>query len=145
MYPFPTPATALLAGSQSLPTWCAQVVPTDLPLQAHTMPEGTACMQLWFLTSSLLVVHNILSRCGAGHGSDNENCAEFCVTEHTFLVNGAEHTVTFREAGTEWGCADRVHSVCINSRLSVQRGRHKQPGVLYRVAHSSRLANVLCM
>ena len=44
----------------------------------------------------------------AGHGSDEENCAEFCVTSHTFLVNGAEHTVTFREAGTEWGCADRV-------------------------------------
>jgi len=30
------------------------------------------------------------------------------VTSHTFLVNGAAHTVTFREAGTEWGCADRV-------------------------------------
>jgi hypothetical protein len=45
---------------------------------------------------------------GAGHGSDDQNCAEFCVTSHTFLVNGAAHTVAFREAGTEWGCADRV-------------------------------------
>jgi len=51
--------------------------------------------------------HHVCAR-GAGHGSDDQNCAEFCVTSHTFLVNGAAHTVTFREAGTEWGCADRV-------------------------------------
>ena len=68
-------------------------------------------MLLW-LPQALPVVHIAKSRCGAGHGSDNENCAEFCVTRHTFLVNGAQHTVTFREAGTEWGCADRARPTC---------------------------------
>ena len=66
----------------------------------HTSP-GRACSHI---------------KCDAGHGSDSENCAEFCVTAHTFLVNGAEHTVTFREAGTEWGCADRVRPVRISSK-----------------------------
>lgn len=45
-----------------------------------------------------------------GHGYDlvNLQCAEFCVTSHVFSVNGANHSVTYREAGTQWGCADKV-------------------------------------
>lgn len=44
-----------------------------------------------------------------GHGSDNNNCAEFCVTSHHFIVN-KEHNYTrvFSNAGTAMGCADRV-------------------------------------
>ena len=43
-----------------------------------------------------------------GHGSDNNNCAEFCVTSHHFEFNN-EHTnsITFRNAGTPLGCAHR--------------------------------------
>ncbi|KAK9821321.1 hypothetical protein WJX81_001912 [Elliptochloris bilobata] len=59
-----------------------------------------------------------------GHGSDEENCAEFCVTSHTLLVNGAEHSVTFREAGTAWGCADRVREGIVpNEHGTWQYGR----------------------
>lgn len=37
----------------------------------------------------------------AGHGYDlvNLQCAEFCVTSHHFFVNGAEHSVEYKEAG----------------------------------------------
>lgn len=43
-----------------------------------------------------------------GHGSDNNNCCEFCVTSHHFIVNGIPHVLTFSEAGTPMGCADEV-------------------------------------
>lgn len=44
-----------------------------------------------------------------GHGSDNNNCAEFCVTSHHFIINGKfENTRIFDSAGTATGCADRV-------------------------------------
>jgi len=44
-----------------------------------------------------------------GHGSDNNNCCEFCVTSHHFVINGNHSNVlTFSDAGTEMGCADRV-------------------------------------
>lgn len=44
-----------------------------------------------------------------GHGSDNNNCAEFCVTSHHFVVNNKHnYTRVFKNAGTALGCADRV-------------------------------------
>jgi len=44
-----------------------------------------------------------------GHGSDNNNCAEFCVTSHHFIVNGKhENSRIFDTAGTATGCADQV-------------------------------------
>ena len=44
----------------------------------------------------------------AGHGYDNNQCAEFCITSHHFMVNGIEHVLNFTEAGKPWGCADKV-------------------------------------
>ena len=60
--------------------------------------------------------------CIAGHGYDNNQCAEFCVTSHHFLVNGQEHMLNFTEAGKPWGCADKVplplpNSLSAHSRL----------------------------
>ena len=46
-----------------------------------------------------------------GHGSDNNNCGEFCVTSHRFVVNGALDSAivdVFKDAGTEEGCANLV-------------------------------------
>ncbi|GAU88643.1 hypothetical protein RvY_01302-2 [Ramazzottius varieornatus] len=44
-----------------------------------------------------------------GHGSDNNNCAEFCVTSHNFLLNEANlNSRIFTNAGTPQGCAHRV-------------------------------------
>ena len=44
-----------------------------------------------------------------GHGSDNNNCAEFCVTSHHFIVNKKHnYTRVFNNAGNAMGCADRV-------------------------------------
>lgn len=54
----------------------------------------------------------------AGHGYDNNQCAEFCVTSHHFLVNGKEHMLNFTEAGKPWGCADKV---CMGSALCYHR------------------------
>ena len=47
----------------------------------------------------------------AGHGSDNNNCAEFCPTAHMFAVNGAEHTLNFSVAGTDFGCTAQVRTL----------------------------------
>ena len=43
-----------------------------------------------------------------GHGADQHNCAEFCVTKHVFMVNKANHTRVFTNAGTPFGCALRT-------------------------------------
>ena len=44
-----------------------------------------------------------------GHGSDNNNCAEFCVTSHHFVVNNNHnYTRVFKNAGKAMGCAERV-------------------------------------
>lgn len=43
-----------------------------------------------------------------GHGYDNNQCAEFCITSHHFIVNGKEYVLNFTEAGKPWGCADKV-------------------------------------
>ncbi|KAG7282946.1 hypothetical protein CRUP_028463 [Coryphaenoides rupestris] len=43
-----------------------------------------------------------------GHGSDDHDCAEFCVTSHNFAVNGINNTLVFHTAGSGLGCAVRV-------------------------------------
>ncbi|MCI4391219.1 hypothetical protein PGIGA_G00131600 [Pangasianodon gigas] len=44
-----------------------------------------------------------------GHGSDDNNCGEFCVTSHFFLVNGVHNnSLTFDSADLPLGCAMRV-------------------------------------
>jgi hypothetical protein len=44
-----------------------------------------------------------------GHGSDNHNCGEFCVTSHHFAFNNnSAWNQTFVEAGTELGCSRHV-------------------------------------
>lgn len=46
-----------------------------------------------------------------GHGSDNYNCAEFCVTSHHFIINSQyKYVQTFSNAGSPLGCARRVLS-----------------------------------
>ena len=42
------------------------------------------------------------------HGSDNNGCAEFCVTSHHFIVNGHSNVKVFKNAVTAMGCANRV-------------------------------------
>ncbi|KAL6745641.1 PHM/PNGase F domain-containing protein [Haematococcus lacustris] len=45
----------------------------------------------------------------SGHGSDDNNCAEFCPTSHHFTVNGVEeHVASFDTAGSAWGCSQEV-------------------------------------
>nr|XP_058954000.1 uncharacterized protein LOC131781372 [Pocillopora verrucosa] len=44
----------------------------------------------------------------SGHGSDNNGCAEFCVTSHHFIVNGHSNVQVFKNAATAMGCANRV-------------------------------------
>ena len=45
----------------------------------------------------------------SGHGQVSPgNCAEFCVTEHHFSINGSETVIELSNAGTETGCMDMV-------------------------------------
>lgn len=37
-----------------------------------------------------------------GHGSDDNNCGEFCVTSHHFIINGKEHSIKFNNAGKKF-------------------------------------------
>jgi hypothetical protein len=55
------------------------------------------------LLRALLVVYI------TGHGSDEHNCAEFCITSHHFKINSREYSVASWTAGSEWGCAERVN------------------------------------
>ncbi|XP_062841754.1 uncharacterized protein si:dkey-256h2.1 [Trichomycterus rosablanca] len=44
-----------------------------------------------------------------GHGSDDNNCGEFCVTSHFFLINGIHNnSLTFDSAGSALGCTEHV-------------------------------------
>ena len=53
-----------------------------------------------------------------GHGNDNNNCAEFCVTSHHFVVNDIHNnTRIFKNAGTAMGCADRVGEGVVPNEL----------------------------
>jgi cyclophilin family peptidyl-prolyl cis-trans isomerase len=46
-------------------------------------------------------IHSVIT----GHGSDNNNCAEFCATSHVITVNNEHiHEETFDNAGTNVGC-----------------------------------------
>lgn len=59
-----------------------------------------------------------------GHGSDEHGCAEFCPSSHHFEVNGAEFSRALGEAGTTWGCADKVmEGVVPNEHGTWQYGR----------------------
>ena len=41
----------------------------------------------------------------SGHGQINPgNCAEFCVTDHVFNINGKDHILSLDDAGTQDGC-----------------------------------------
>ena len=46
------------------------------------------------------ILHSVIT----GHGSDNNNCAEFCVTTHVMNINGHTYSETFSNAGTDIGC-----------------------------------------
>ena len=35
----------------------------------------------------------------SAHGSDDHRCGEFCITSHTFPVNGRNNSLEFRDAG----------------------------------------------
>ena len=56
-----------------------------------------------------------------GHGSDNHNCAEFCVTSHHFVFNDVHfNNITFDNAGTELGCAAMVSRyLCLGIQLKI--------------------------
>ena len=54
-------------------------------------------------TSQVKLVATITS-----HGSDNNGCAEFCVTSHHFIINGHSNVQVFKNAATAMGCANRV-------------------------------------
>lgn len=44
-----------------------------------------------------------------GHGADTNSCSEFCNHTHHFRVNGKQdHSLTFPEAATNFGCAQKV-------------------------------------
>ena len=65
--------------------------------QTTHFPVRTVAVPSWATRATL---HSVFT----GHGSDNNNCAEFCVTTHAITVNGIVHSETFDNAGTDEGC-----------------------------------------
>jgi hypothetical protein len=61
-------------------------------------PSRVVSIPSWGPTRATL--HAVIT----GHGSDNNNCAEFCVTTHVVIVAGVQHEETFENAGTDEGC-----------------------------------------
>ncbi|XP_065183905.1 uncharacterized protein LOC135814671 isoform X1 [Sycon ciliatum] len=62
---------------------------------AFTVPAGTHSVRLVSVIT--------------GHGSDENGCGEFCVTQHVFTVNGQHNnSIEFNTAGTPLGCALNV-------------------------------------
>ncbi|KAK9816886.1 hypothetical protein WJX72_006713 [[Myrmecia] bisecta] len=67
----------------------------------------------------------VLSAVITGHGSDENQCAEFCSTSHHFIINGVEHFVNYTEAGTLLGCTEKVREgVEPNEHGTWQYGRN---------------------
>ena len=54
-----------------------------------------------------------------------------CVTSHHFIINGHANVVTFSEAGTQFGCADKVP-------LGVEPNEVRSIAVLREVRVSSK-------
>ncbi len=115
------------------------------PIEAYASQQRLQTCKCEALKSIVRVLgseatHDFTVTC-AGHGSDENNCAEFCPTSHHFLVNGQEHLVNFTNAGTTWGCADEVRiRVVVMLMLRMQScgpmhvlGRHRsQSWGIYR-------------
>jgi Peptide-N-glycosidase F, C terminal len=83
----PSTVTAIASGG----TFNAMYNVGRMPVVA-TIPADTKHAELWMIVT--------------GHGSDSNQCGEFCNSEHQFTVNGAANTwlVDFPMAGTESGC-----------------------------------------
>ncbi|XP_028672880.1 uncharacterized protein si:dkey-256h2.1 [Erpetoichthys calabaricus] len=60
-----------------------------------------------------------------GHGSDENDCCEFCVTSHHFVINSKFNiSKVFDNAGTPFGCAEKVpEGVVPNERGTWLYGR----------------------
>ena len=77
---------------------------TCFPPRVVTIPRG----------AKQALLHSVIT----GHGSDNNNCAEFCVTTHEVTVAGMVHAETFENAGTDIGCAQQT----LNGALPNEHG-----------------------
>ena len=95
--------------------------------------------------------HALLYTVITGHGSDNNNCGEFCVTSHVFYINGRANNLTFDDAGTEWGCTASVPAGGIPNEHGVWGGRAAPPSPALRVVaiphhtHTTHTPRTACL
>ena len=92
--------------------WPPRTALLPLPFAGGTFDHGYNARQRTFhFRSPPGLRRAIVVALITGHGSDEHNCAEFCPTQHVFVVNGITSlalSVNFSRAGTTWGCADQV-------------------------------------
>jgi Peptide-N-glycosidase F, C terminal len=84
----PDTLTYIASGGTWDPTYDMGRMPVSVPI-----PSDTKHAEIWMIVT--------------GHGSSTDNqCGEFCDSQHVFTVNGAANTwtVDFPMAGTETGC-----------------------------------------
>ncbi len=83
----PSTLTPIATGGAFDATYNSGRAPVSVPI-----PSDTKHAEVWLLVT--------------GHGSDANQCAEFCDSQHVFTVNGGANTwtVDFPNAGTEQGC-----------------------------------------
>ena len=86
----PVSATKLFEGARLDPDYAAKYPPMKLDV-----PSDAKKAEIYALIT--------------GHGSETDQCAEFCNHTHHFSVNGApEHVLSFPEAQTNDGCRKRI-------------------------------------
>eukprot|EP00019_Armaparvus_languidus_P008663 CAMPEP_0168604656 /NCGR_PEP_ID=MMETSP0420-20121227/15452_1 /TAXON_ID=498008 /ORGANISM="Pessonella sp." /LENGTH=137 /DNA_ID=CAMNT_0008643865 /DNA_START=702 /DNA_END=1113 /DNA_ORIENTATION=+ len=89
-----------------------------------------------------------------GHGADSNQCAEFCNQTHSFYVGNAPPlNISFHDAGTQFGCAERVpegvvpneHGTWLYGRGGWCEGQQVSPHVLdiTRLAFSGNLPKMI--
>ena len=77
-----------------------------------TVPSGAKYIQLEaVITGHGFVILSVPTKAihDTTNSSDENGCGEFCVTQHVFTFNQQFNaSVTFSEAGNQFGCADNV-------------------------------------
>jgi hypothetical protein len=86
----PVDTTTLFSGSGFSTTSNESYTPIEI-----TIPASSKKVELAYVIS--------------GHGmADPGNCAEFCVTDHDFGVNGTNNRISLSDAAVQYGCMEQV-------------------------------------
>ena len=123
----------------------ARLDPRPIPSKSYPLFSGGTFDSTYnkkYLPMYFLVPDNVIKillvAVITGHGSDDNQCGEFCPTSHVFYVNDKVYNNSFQEAGTQLGCAKTVlggsipneHGTWLYGRGGWCDGRQVDPWVI---------------